>query len=685
MNIEIINSFYKKAASLKNISTLELQILNEIKKELRNLSSNGLINFLHGKILFNHQFIVILSRKSIFKKNSVSAHNLTLKLRKEKLISNKSILYPSNSKFFSTNPLSNCFLNLNMKTLEIVSEILENLITDESLSQDLKLYFYLRAFYIKRISPDCILRINDKTVFDFKNNCSLFVYVGNEDSTEYRQIKVYFLDDISRKLYNSMLSNNIIFNDSINYYEKELNKYLSHNNLSLTSIRISIEYLYQLNNTALDLTIEKANIYPKITLKEINYLFPNLIPESLINIENRNESIYLHTSNKINEEDEIDDVNNTINDYIIKDFSKFDELKKIIKVPKEIKNIDTYFNKCYKFLENGFNDDNELLNMFSRYMIFMLKKADKRDSSHNIKLSTMTDYFSITIKYAFNFIIAEGELTDRTIAYIYENIQNNDNLTVKTKKKYRRVVNFFLRNFTTYSSIAKINMALDVRRSIIFKEELDILIERLISNDKFKYQNEKDIKIKSIYRSVFTLLLFYTGLRKTELRTRLSKDIYFLDEETLVIDVNSQGFRETMKSTNEKELKLKSNNAKRRVKVIIEDKNHLRIIRQYINFIESKKYKFLFPLINENCTFMKKHVITENLIIDISKELQSITKRYTPLHSLRHSFATNYFVRNKAKNNPKMVYELSNILGHSEPNITIENYLHLDFLKILTI
>ena len=148
--------------------------------------------------------------------------------------------------------------------------------------------------------------------------------------------------------------------------------------------------------------------------------------------------------------------------------------------------IDTYFNKCYKFLENGFNDDNELLNMFSRYMIFMLKKADKRDSSHNIKLSTMTDYFSITIKYAFNFIIAEGELTDRTIAYIYENIQNNDNLTVKTKKKYRRVVNFFLRNFTTYSSIAKINMALDVRRSIIFKEELDILIERLISNDKFK-------------------------------------------------------------------------------------------------------------------------------------------------------------------------------------------------------
>lgn len=68
MSIEIINSFYKKAASLKNISTLELQILNEIKKELRNLSSNGLINFLHGKILFNHQFIVILSRKSIFKK-----------------------------------------------------------------------------------------------------------------------------------------------------------------------------------------------------------------------------------------------------------------------------------------------------------------------------------------------------------------------------------------------------------------------------------------------------------------------------------------------------------------------------------------------------------------------------------------------------------------------------------------
>ena len=52
MSIEIINSFYKKAASLKNISTLELQILNEIKKELRNLSSNGLINFLLWKLKY---------------------------------------------------------------------------------------------------------------------------------------------------------------------------------------------------------------------------------------------------------------------------------------------------------------------------------------------------------------------------------------------------------------------------------------------------------------------------------------------------------------------------------------------------------------------------------------------------------------------------------------------------------
>ena len=68
-----------------------------------------------------------------------------------------------------------------------------------------------------------------------------------------------------------------------------------------------------------------------------------------------------------------------------------------------------------------------------------MKKADKREKSfNNIKISTMKDYFSIAFNYAFNFIVAEGELNDQTIILINDNITHNQNLTIKTQKKYKR-------------------------------------------------------------------------------------------------------------------------------------------------------------------------------------------------------------------------------------------------------
>ena len=68
-----------------------------------------------------------------------------------------------------------------------------------------------------------------------------------------------------------------------------------------------------------------------------------------------------------------------------------------------------------------------------------MKKADKREKSfNNIKISTMKDYFSIAFKYAFNFIVAEGELNDQTIILINDNITHNQNLTIKTQKKIQK-------------------------------------------------------------------------------------------------------------------------------------------------------------------------------------------------------------------------------------------------------
>jgi integrase len=137
-----------------------------------------------------------------------------------------------------------------------------------------------------------------------------------------------------------------------------------------------------------------------------------------------------------------------------------------------------------------------------------------------------------------------------------------------------------------------------------------------------------------------------------------------------------------MKSTGETELKLKTSNARRRVKFKISDRNHLHIVKSYLRFLEERQFKFLFPAFSsQSHNLLKKHVINDSLIADLSKVLQSVTNRYTPLHSLRHTFATNYFINNINKSEQHIIYELANLLGHSDPSVTINNYLHLDFLS----
>lgn len=686
MSTEILNTFYSKATRLKEISTLELKLIKLIDRELKKLESNDLLPLSNRKVLFNYQFIQILSKKNEFIKNSITAYNLTKKLKKKKLISSKSIMYPKNIKFFSTNPLDSSFLYSNLSTVDQVAKVFETFVKDNVMDKDIKLYIYLRVFFIKKISLDRLRFINNDSYVKLNNDNSilLIVDIKNIHTRMYRPIDIIFLDSNLKVLCNDLKnSNKLCLSDSIKNYEYQLNKFLINNRLTLTQIRNSMAFIYQLKNSPLKLTIMKSTIYPKITLKELDYLFSGTIQNSFLDLESINQDIYFSKISRDEDEDEILEENDKINNYITKDIEKYDDLRTILTLPKDFKGIDKFFDRYYRFLSQEKYILDPLLSLFCKYLVFIMKKADKREKSfNNIKISTMKDYFSIAFNYAFNFIVAEGELNDQTIILINDNITHNQNLTIKTQKKYKRIVNFFLRSFTQYNTLEKINIAMDVRRTIVFQEEINEFVNLIIKEDKVKFQLTKNIKIKSNIRAVFILLLYYSGLRKTELRTRMLNDIYMLDEETFVIDVNSKGFRETMKSTGETELKLKTSNARRRVKFKISDKNHLHIVKSYLHFLEERQFKFLFPSFNSKSqNLQKKHVISDSFISDLSKVLQSVTNRYTPLHSLRHTFATNYFIRNINKNEQHIVYELANLLGHSDPTVTINNYLHLDFLS----
>ena len=84
MHTEILQIFYSKATRLKDISTLELKLIKIISNELKKLESNDLLPLSNRKFLFNYQFIQILSKRNEFIKNSITAYNLTKKLKKKK-------------------------------------------------------------------------------------------------------------------------------------------------------------------------------------------------------------------------------------------------------------------------------------------------------------------------------------------------------------------------------------------------------------------------------------------------------------------------------------------------------------------------------------------------------------------------------------------------------------------------
>lgn len=689
MNIDnnIIEDFYKKSTSLMNLSSEELKLLKIIHTQLINNTKSNNLEISNKKIILNYKFMLDLAKKDLFKKQSFMAHNLTKKLVKHKLISRKSILYPKNIKFFSTNPLSKCFLNANMKTVDLFINIFNKFLLDYTLPDDVKLYIYLRLFYIKKLSKKEILLIDENSLIEVPNNSFLVIHekIMNEDA--YIPMKILFADENIKNIYNNFKKTKAeIFNKELVNYEYQLQKFLKINNLTYNETRISLEFVYQIKNTPLKLNLQKKTRYPKITLHEIDYIYPSSISKTLLEIEKKNIEKYFNT-NKVDEEQEYLDTNDTVNEYIKNDLKEYDFLKTVLNFPTDDKNKYDFLEYWYDLLKDS-KSDFEIINNISKYILFILKKADDREDKKigrkSIKMSTARDYLSTTFKYAFNYIIAEGEINSKTISSINDNLLYNEKLTTKTISTYKRVINLFLLKFTNFNSLNKINSIVDVRRSIVFKNEFKNFVDSIYNADLEKYKLTKNSKTKSLMRSVFLILLYYSGLRKTELRTRLVIDIKRIGSSNeFTIDVNSEGFKEAAASSRESELKMKTLNAKRRVRFSITNKKHQEMVIKYLNWIEKHKYKFLFPLISEKNLILKKDVCKDSFFSELSLLLQKHTKRYTPLHSLRHTFATKYFLENiKLKNFQDIMYELANIMGHSDPETTIYNYIHFDLLNL---
>jgi integrase len=239
---------------------------------------------------------------------------------------------------------------------------------------------------------------------------------------------------------------------------------------------------------------------------------------------------------------------------------------------------------------------------------------------------------------------------------------------------------------TEYKSLGQIESTANIRRSVVYKDELDELVDKLAIEDKRNIKNLTDNNFLLVYKNVvFSLLLYYSGCRKNELRSRLVEDMMSIPSNEFSIDISKVGVRKLRKAEVDKGQDLKTAAAKRRVRFQILDDSHHAIVKRYLGIVEKKNYDFLFPAHNK-VTFKiyKKKVISESSLDIIGKSLQEITKRYTPLHSLRHSYATNQlkYLYESKQSRVEDLFEISNKMGHRDPYVSISSYMHIDLLKL---
>ena len=706
-----------------DIKTIELQEKNLLtnkqfekfcvtKKKLANIifkhaksliKSEKTIKSLYNKISLDLPFLIYLSEQQLFRQNSYKANALTKWLKKNKYLSSKSKIYPANQKFL-TSTLSKSFLKADMPDIDKILDLRDNLFNEYYMHLDIAVYIYLRVYNLHKIQKEDITKIDYNTnVFTINQAHYLFVAIHKRFQDGYIPLNKYFLDEKIAKVIQDNFADQPLFIKSEIAYEKELNKYLKKNNLLYRNIKRAIEFEYSYYNTPLKLFFKLETNYPKLNLLELEHIFPGLIPLELLEIEQHNKDIYfnilIENSLDLDADDEKLDHNSKANEYIQNNLEEYDCLSKCVNVPLNDKDFKIYLHKYYKVITEfkANTDNNHYLYFIFDFVEYLLKKADNEDSGKraDIKKRTLKEYLRIIFRYCFDHIVIDGGITDKTLQTIHTSINLfhdeqtlnfKKNITPKSTKTYYRIIKRFIKKYTLLKTESQIRMAVDIRRSIVYKDEIELLITKISIDEKIKYDDSKFKTFKTNIKSTFCLLLYYSGVRKTELRTLLSQNIYQINYNQFEIIISKNNFKAASKANNELELKQKSDNAIRKIRFIVNDNNHLRIILKHIEFIQKHNYIFVFPSISDKGVILKKKVMKESYISHLSKDLSNITNRYTPLHSLRHSYATFKTMRIFEQNSYQhsLMYQLSVMMGHSEPIVTIENYIHIDNVFILS-
>lgn len=667
-------------------SVFKKLLLNTIERNLEDvvvISKQIKIDTKFYSLFIKFNNLDSLNKKEIALNDNLFYKNF-LRLKKFNLIhKNSSSFFPKNLKLVSINPNPISFLLSDYSIIDKFANFKENL----TLNLDSKnhimqnLYTYLRFLHNPVFSLRQLAKIEFEDIISLNEKKAILIIYENllniEDTPKSDMFyKIFLFDEISSKsifeiknyMENIALQCNIVlkkkelFFKNIKKIEKEAKKSIKENiSTSLNAINLARQNYYIFNSSSIETSIINRNISSVyLSLSEVNKLFPNKIDNNILEAEKSKLTIVQKKANGINSK------NSNQKSYLLRDFeelsnllkSKTFENSKISKTKTEL----TLYLKREPTLHNKLQ---------LSYILDLLEKLEKKE----LRFSSFQGYVYLINKHLFSMV---ENLADIQYAE-FQNILNRLEANIYKKSSKRKIRNR-IRHFFRFHNLSNFNFNIEsffYPKSLVFEEEIDYILKE-IDNDFNKYNDIRRLgkikKFEILQKKAILLLAFYSGLRKNELRTRLIDDISLFDN-MLIIDVNYKGLSKV-------NLKLKTRSAKRRVEVIFRNHIHLKIISEFMALRENikKQSNFMFLEVSNNKIYSK--LTSENIIDEINKHIKNITSRYCTFHSLRHSFAT-YQLKELLKNKadyPYAVLQLSMMMGHETPEITISNYIHFDFL-----
>ena len=680
--IETLKSQSKKHTSLKRSFINELndflKYMLEKKKESFPLVNNKLIL----NIKFYSEFcskIAINTQDNI--KNENEYYKNFLRLKKFGLIHIKSSNFPKALTLISINPNPNYFLSNAYEFLDDFIIEKQQLINKMQEEYDLleNLYIYLRLYTNKMLGR------RELSLLDFKNtiyinNNMIIQFMERIDLFGYESYNLYCFDNIASIIINKFLNRTCTENffNNINYYEQKYNKYKTKvfKNLHFNQLKELNLLIHTYESSSIECMIVADRIATvKLTITDIINVYPEVsIPKHILDIENKLLKISYNKYYEMEDENDVigikekEDQENA--KFYIKDIDSILTLLRINesyisnKLYHEIKNELEYIKKTEK---------SDHINMILDYLLYLV------DFLHNkiLRTSTVKNYIGILNKHIFSKIKDLTNIEQSEYEYI-SYILNYSNYKPQTIKSYLKIIARFFKYHK--SKGIEINYSSFIYpKSLVLKEELQIILNEIeknyISRNKIIRISKYD-KFDILQHQIMVLLSFYTGMRKSELRTRLVEDL-FVSDDISYINVNNKGLRKI-------KLKLKTSTSKRRIPIIIDNE-----FKHYFTKWNDDRKKILQKnvyLFIERATnsFSSKTLISETSINSISEIIKDVTKRYCTFHSLRHSYITYQLINilNSENSNPYLILDLCIKAGHSTPAISLSSYAHYYFIRL---